>query len=457
MNDRTGTTGTTGTTRPPVLPPPAWALPEPVRQRLPGGVELVGYDVPGQYVLSLRLVLPVPLGLEPRALEGIATIMARSMDEGTQRHEAEQLAELLERKGVAFGVNVGEAGITVEVEVAKRRLGEAVALLAEIVREPVFPDQEVDRQVRTRLAEIDREHAAPGQRAALQFLPTYFAAPERASRPTGGAAGTVAAITAGDVRTFHREVLGPVGATLVVAGDLAGLDVAAPAAAALADWPDQPRPPLAAGSASTDRAADADRVVFVDRPGSVQTEFYIGCPGPDRRHPSWAAYPLLSFVVGGSPTSRVDAVLREEKGYTYGIRSGFRPRPRGGLFLTTGSVRADATVESLALLLGILDRDGFTEEEVRGGADFIAMTAPARFATADALADEAATLALDGMSTEFTSANLARVGTLTPQEVTTCYREFVDGRWTVVLVGDASRYADGVRALGRGEVSVVPA
>jgi zinc protease len=208
------------------------------------------------------------------------------------------------------------------------------------------------------------------------------------------------------------------------------------------------------------RAADAARVVFVDRPGSVQSELLVGWTGPDRRaRGGWAAYPVLGFMVGGSPNARIDAVLREEKGYTYGIRSVFRPRRVGGLFLTSGSVRADATVESVRLLLELLasGRDGFSAEEVQAGVDFISKTAPGRFATADAVADEAVTMALDGLTTDFTTETLEAMRDLDGERLTAAYRDWVQGEWTVVIVGDASTYADGVRELGIGDVTVVPA
>jgi predicted Zn-dependent peptidase len=201
-------------------------------------------------------------------------------------------------------------------------------------------------------------------------------------------------------------------------------------------------------------------VVLVDRPGSVQSELVVGWTGPDRRaEGGWAAYPVLSFVVGGSPNARVDAVLREEKGYTYGIRSGFRPRRVGGLFLTSGSVRADSTVESVTLLVGILNdaRDGFDDAEVRAGIDFMSKTAPGRFAVADAVADEAANLALEGLTTHFTTQTLLAMQELDADALARAYGRWVTGEWTIVVVGDAATYADGLRAAGVGDVSVVPA
>jgi predicted Zn-dependent peptidase len=297
------------------------------------------------------------------------------------------------------------------------------------------------------------------QRAAQEFIATFFDAADRASRPTAGTTASISARSRQHIVDFHAERVGPTGMTAVVAGDLAGLDVVRLAEETLGTWLNPGHLPAPTATAPQ-RATDAARVVLVDRPGSVQSELLVGWAGPDRHTKTgWAAYPVLGFMVGGSPNARIDAVLREEKGYTYGIRSGFRPRRVGGLFLTSGSVRADATVESVRLLPDLLEsgREGFSADEVRAGVDFISKTAPGRFATADAVADEAVHMALDGLTTDFTTQTLEAMRRLDADQLTAAYREWVQGEWTIVVVGDASTYAEGVHGLGVGDVSVVPA
>jgi predicted Zn-dependent peptidase len=445
--------------RPAVQPPVHWEFAVPDEHVLDNGIRVLAYDIPGQYVVSVRTAVPFPLSAEPREVEGVATIMARMLDEGTQEHSAEEFAELLERHGIALGAAVNEAGLSVDLDVPKRRLPDALGLLRKALAEPAFPQKELERHVRTRLAEIEQERALGPQRAAREFIVIAFDPGDRASRPTAGTAETVRAVTREALTAFHAARLGPVGTTVVVAGDLADLDVPTLVGELLGSWanPGQvtPEEPVAPAF-----AADRVRVVVVDRPGAVQSDLMVGCPGPDRRvEGGWAAYPVLGFVVGGSPNARVDAVLREEKGYTYGIRSMFRPRRVGGLFLTSGSVRADATVESVRLLLEILGGvgDGLGEDEVRAGVDFISKTAPGRFATADAVADEAASLALEGLTTEFTTRTLDAMRALGADDLVSAWRTWVTGEWTVVVVGDASRCADGLRELGVGRVDVVPA
>lgn len=452
--------------RPVVAAPQVWAFPPASTTVLPNGLTVVTYDVPGQYVLSVRIGMPVPIRDEPRDKEGVATITARTLDEGTEKYTSEQFARMLERKGVSFGAGMSEAGMSLDLDVVKGNLEPALDLLRQILCEPAFPEAEVARHVRTRLAEIDQERAMPANRAALEFVRAYFAPGDRASRPTGGSRETVGAITRADVVAFHAAQVVAHGSTLVLAGDLSGLDAPAMVEQALGSWPAGVDERASHLSTPAEVAPDRCRVVIVDRPGSVQSEILVGCPGPDRSvEGGWAPHPVIGFVLGGSPNARIDAVLREEKGYTYGIRSSFRPRRSGGLFMTSGSVRAETTVESLRLLVDILESGskGFSEKEIRSGVDFIGKTAPGRYATADAIADEAEMMALDGRTTEFTTANLRDLATVDVARVEQAWARFAEGAglvepgggWTIVVVGDAAAFHDDVVALNLGPVAVV--
>lgn len=358
---------------------------------------------------------------------------------------------------MVLGAGVSDAGLLVDVDVPARHLAAAAAIVTEVLSSPVFPEEEVRRVLRNRLAEIEQERASSAHRAARELARTMWAAGDRASRPSAGTPSSIAAMTRADLVAFHQRSLGPSGATLVLAGDLAGVDVDHILGATVGGWSAPGHRPGARPSPPVP-ADDAARVVVVDRPGSVQTEISLGVPGPDRStRDGWAPHPVLSFVLGGSPSARVDAVLREQKGYTYGIRSAFRPRVAGGSFVTSGSVRADSTGDAVRLLVGILDgaREGFTEAELRSGVDFIAMTAPGRYATADAVADESAALAMEGLPRDFTTTNLAAVRSLTLADLDTAYRRVVTGEWSIVLVGDAATVVPAVsEALGETVTTV---
>jgi zinc protease len=450
---------TTAVPRPEVAPPESWAFPMPQESVTDNGIRLLSYAVPGQYVVSLRLVVPLSLTDEPADREGVAAMTARLLDEGTAEHTSEEFAELMERTGMVLGAAVTDGALSVDVDVPQRFLPQALDLLRQALAEPAFPEDEVRRILRSRMAEIEQERASAPHRAARELTANLWAPTERASRPAAGTPATISAMGRDDVVEFHRTHIGPRGATLVVAGDLDGVDVADVVATGLGGWtnPDHvpatpARPPVPAGGGA--------RVVLVDRPGSVQSELSVAVPGPDRSVATgWAPYPVLSFMVGGSPSARVDAVLREDKGYTYGIRAAFRPRARGGSFVTAGSVRADATVDALRLLVEILDkaREGFSDSEIRSGVDYVVQTAPGRYATADAVADEASALAIEGLPLDFQTTTLAAMRELDDAALTTAYTNVVTGEWVVVVVGDAASLREGIEGLGLGPVTVVPA
>lgn len=442
--------------RPQVAEPTGWSFPEPERFELANGLAVRAFDMPGQHVLSIQLGIPAPLAGEPEDLEGVALLMTRCLDLGTTERTADEMAEVLARKGIALHAGVGERGIIVEVDTINRELSTALDLMVECLTKATFPDDEVRREVRHRLADIGQDHADPGSLAALRMIATYFDATDRASRPGGGSRETVARITAQDVRDYYARTVHPNGAVLAVAGDLDDIQLRSSLEEAFAAWPHTPGHRSATSDPGT-RAADAGRIVFVDRPGAVQTEVHIGGPGPDRSDPlGWGPYQVLSFAMGGSPQARIDRVLREERGYTYGIRAGFRPRSRGGLFTAMGSVRGEVTVEAIEALLDILDLHGadLTDEEIRHAARYQARTATGRFATCDAVAGEAVSLTLDGLDVDFVTRTVDQVRTLEPEVARQAWDRHRGPAWTVVLVGDA-RHAAGVQALGRGPVEVI--
>jgi zinc protease len=452
--------------RPTVAPAPRWSFPEVTDRSLPSGLRVRTVHLPGQHVVSVRVAVPFSLTAEPRDREGVALVMARCLDEGTGTSSAEQMAQRIEGAGIALGAGVGERGLVLEVEVPASRLADALDLVAECLVDPVFPEAEVARLVRSRVADIAHERADAGSRAALEFIGAYFDAGARASRSAGGARETVAKVTARDVRDFHAAVVHPDRAVVVVAGDVSGMPDAPDelVARALTRWALAGAAPEPAPEADVltpvGRAGVPGRVVLVDRPGAAQSELFLGRPGPDRRTPhGWGAYQVLAFLLGGSPQARIDAVMREQRGYTYGIRAGFRPRRRGGICVVSGAVRADATVEALTALGEVLALTGadLTDAEVRHAADFVGKTAPGRFATADAVADEVVRLALDDLDVDTVTRTLEQVRTLTRPQVAAAWDEVREGPgWTTVVVADACRHAEGLASTGFGEVTVVP-
>jgi len=140
------------TARPQVTPPQPWAFPVPTEHVLGNGVRVLLHDLPGQYVLSLRVVVPLAVSAEPAGQEGIASMTARLLDEGTASLGSDEFAELMERHGMVLGAGVSDGGLLVDVDVSQRHLATAAGLLTQALAAPAFPEDEVRRILRNRLA-----------------------------------------------------------------------------------------------------------------------------------------------------------------------------------------------------------------------------------------------------------------------------------------------------------------
>ncbi|MEW1719197.1 pitrilysin family protein [Streptomyces sp. NPDC093109] len=444
-----------------------WAFPAPERATLGNGLTVLRCDRPGQQVVAVEINLDAPLDAEPEGLDGVATIMARALSEGTDKHSAEEFAAELERCGATLDAYADHPGLRVSLEVPVSRLPKALGLLAEALRAPAFGDSEIERLVGNRLDEIPHETANPGRRAAKQLSKELFPATLRMSRPRQGTEKTVERIDAAGVRAFYEAHVRPATATAVIVGDLTGVDLDEILADTLGAWTGNTAAPRPVPPVTAD---DTGRVVIVDRPGAVQTQLLIGRIGADRHDRVWAAQVLGTYCLGGTLTSRLDRVLREEKGYTYGVRAygqvlrSSAPDAPGGptgaaMLAISGSVDTASTGPALADLwtvLRTLAAEGLTDAERDVAVQNLVGVAPLKYETAASVAGTLADQVEQFLPDDFQArlyARLAETGTV--EATAAVVNAFPVDRLVTVLVGDAAQIKEPVEALGIGEVTVV--
>ncbi|NEB80269.1 insulinase family protein [Streptomyces sp. SID14478] len=439
-----------------------WAFPAPQRGTLANGLTVLRCDRPGQQVVAVEVNLEAPLDAEPAGLDGVATIMARAFNEGTDKHSAEEFAAELERCGATLDAHADHPGVRVSLEVPVSRLPKALALLGDALRAPAFADGEIERLVRNRLDEIPHESANPARRAAKELSRQLFPAGARMSRPRQGTEETVAAIDAAAVRAFYEKHVRPATGTVVVVGDLSSTDLDALLEDTLGAWTGNTAEPHPVSPITAD---DTGRVVIVDRPGAVQTQLLIGRTGPDKHDRVWAAQILGTYCLGGTLTSRLDRVLREEKGYTYGVRSFaqvLRSAPDGtgaAMLAISGSVDTPNTgpaLDDLWKVLRTLAEEGLTDAERDTAVQNLVGVAPLKFETAAAVASTLADQVEQQLPDDFQAQlyrRLAETGTV--EATAAVVSAFPADRLVTILVGDAAQIEEPVRALGIGEVTVV--
>jgi len=444
--------------RPEVAPARAWSFPKAQRFSLANGLSVVAYDLPGKKVAAIRVLLDLPIHAEPSGLEGIAQIAVGALDEGTERYDAQGFANARNRLGSSYSAGADGTGATVSLDVPVSRLAPAFELLAEAVLRPTFPASEVDRMVKQRLDAISSERAQPDGRAGIELGAAWFAAGSRRSVPTGGTTESVTRIDRDAVQAFYTGQVDPATTTVVVAGDLSDADLEALVTACFGDWATLGR---TRSLPSVDDVVAGPGVVVVDRPGSVQTYLALVLPGVDRTHADMPGLQVASRILGQGMESRIMAVLREEKGYTYGISAMTMPERLDGRVLIAGSVQTEVTgpaVEDLVVILREFAASGLREGELVPAVEAMTLRAPLSYERPQAVAQAACMIVSNGLADDYVDTSRAAIRAT---DEAAAHEAFVRSaplaQALLVAVGDGAQITEALTAAGLGDVTVIPA
>ncbi len=393
-------------------------------------------------------------GVEP-GQEGLAALAAESLLGGTRKRGGADLAEALERQGTNLGVSTGWDATSVSFTCTAERLGDTLALLAEVVREPGFPADEVERVRRQRLASLAQRLADPSDLADDEADRVLYPEGHPWRRHLTGTEVSLAGLSIEQVRERARIHFRPGGGGLVLAGDLGFDEALATVERHFGDW--RGTPPTS-GRLPEVRPGRSRPVVIRDRPGAVQSELRIVHPGPARDTPDYHALVVANAVLGGSFTSRLNLNLRERHGFTYGVRSGWTFRRRAGEFSVSTAVGTEVTIDALREAMAEIDgflADGPTEDEIGRARDYLAGVFPLRMETASQLASRVAELVALGLPADTHHVYRDRIRSVTRDQAHAAVRAHLDPRRApIVLAGDAAALRDGLEALELGAVEV---
>ncbi|MGW8266300.1 MAG: M16 family metallopeptidase, partial [Longimicrobiales bacterium] len=389
-------------------------------------------------------------------LAGLAVLTGSALEGGTNKRSGPELAEAFEDIGSGLSVHTGWDATTLSMTCLADRKEEALDLLAEALLEPSFPEEEVDRFKRQRLAAIRQRRMDPGSLADDSVAHFIYADPVPYHRPLAGTRESVEGVGTAEIRAHWEEYYRPGGSGVVVVGDVDVDEVAELARAVLGSWQGVPQ---GRGSFSAEPRSREGRIVVVDRPGAVQSEIRIGQVGAPRCSPHYFPLQVLNTVLGGAFTSRLMLNLREKQGFTYGIRSRFGFRSEAGPFIISTAVATEVTApavkEAMAELKGLV-QVGPTEEEVTQSRDFIAGVFPLRLETTGQVAARIAEILIYGLPPHFFSTYRDEIRAVTaPRAREAGQAVLVPDEMVVVVVGDAEKIQSPLADLGLGPVEVV--
>lgn len=430
---------------------PDLALPPLQRATLSNGIKLVlaeRHDVP---MVQLRLVTPAGFATDFGGKAGTARLAMDVLDEGTQKRSSLELSAELERLGASLssGASLDNAGVNMSVLSSK--LTEGLGLLAEVVSQPAFSPEEVERRRAQLQAAIAQEKAQPMSMAQRLLGPALFgdAHPYGAPLTGSGTTETVQSITRDDLVAFHRTHLRPESATLIVVGNTTLAEVVKAAETALGGWKvEEPARPAVQASVQPSPA----RVLLIDKPGAAQSLIVAGNVYGTRDEVDPIAVDVMNQAIGGSFMSRINMNLREDKHWSYGARSFLFETQRQQAFAVFAQVQSDKTAESIVEiqkeLAAYLGEKPMTAEELERVKLNNTRKLPGQNETAPRLLSSVDEIVRFNLPDDYYNGFVSRVNGLSAEQAHDAAAKVIQpSQFVWIVVGDLSKIEDKVRAL----------
>jgi zinc protease len=423
---------------PPPGKPPELHVPKWTKTTLANGADVIvseKHDLP-LVSFSITFLGGANQFVQPERA-GLANVTTAMLNEGTKTRDGEALSNALQLLGTSVDAGVsGESG-SISFLSTTSKFPDTLGLLVDMMLNSTFPADALDRIRGQRLVALTQQRAQPTAIADRVFPRTVYGPAHPYGRLTTEA--SLKAITRDDVVKFHHEYFQPGHALITVVGDVTTAGVTPVIEKALAAWPKGGSRPTFSYPAPPERPKTT--IYLVDRPGSAQSIVAIGQPGPSRNTPDYYAIQVMNTMLGGMFQSRLNANIREEKGYSYGVNSGFAFGKGPGAFRTGGDIVGNKTdaalVEFMKELRGILGERPVSDEELETAKDSLIQGLPATFASVNAISGAITLLWTQGLPDDYYQQYGKMIGAVTKDDVVRVAKKYIDlDHLAIVIVGD---------------------
>ncbi|MDQ3555466.1 MAG: insulinase family protein, partial [Gemmatimonadota bacterium] len=340
-----GTAAVDRTAVPEPGPEPTFDLPDVQRRTLTNGLDVWIVRQAELPLVTLRLVVNAGSVADPANQPGLASLTAAMLDEGTRTRSALEIADQIEFLGASLGTGAGYDASYVTLSTLARNLPAALEVFADVVTSPAFPETELERLRSERLTSILQGLDQPTVLASQQFTERIYGPAHPYGRPVEGTTVSVRGFQVPQMRRVHQTYYRPNNSSLIVVGDVSPEQLVPLLERTLGPWQRAEVPDIRYPEAPAPQAAT--RVYLIDKPGAAQSEIRIGHVGVARDNPDYFPLLVMNTILGGQFSSRINLNLREDKGYTYGARSGFSMRRQAGPFIASAGVQTPSTKESV--------------------------------------------------------------------------------------------------------------
>ncbi|HEX4895151.1 MAG TPA: pitrilysin family protein [Solimonas sp.] len=441
--------------------PPGLKLPALERATLSNGLKLVVAERHEAPVVQFNLIADAGYAADAGVAAGTARLTLDMLDEGAGTYDALALSARAETLGASIGAGSTLDTSFVSLNALKPQLDASLALYADVLLRPNFPERELERLKKLQLAAIRQEKAQPFGIAQRLYTRLIYGESHAYANPRSGT-GTetsVASIGRDDLRRFYGRWLRPDNATLLVVGDTRMSEIKPLLEKHLGSWraAAEPRPVKALAQVAL---PEKPRLVLVNKTDAEQSLVLAAHLAPPKSDPDDLAMQVANTALGGNFVSRLNMNLREDKHWSYGAGSAISGAKAQRPFIAYASVQSDKTLDSMAEmrreLEGLVGQRPLDAEEVAFARNSLVRSLPGDNETVAEVAGSFVTVLTYGLPEDYWNRYVATVSSLDATAVNAAARRLVQPQaLTWVIVGDLARIEAPIRKLGWGEVTVL--
>ena len=429
-------------------------FPDVQRTTLSNGVEIVYARSTTVPVTRVAMEFDAGYAADESDSLGVHSMMLNLMEEGTTTRDSNALAEARERLGASVNLGASMDRTVASLTAVTTNLDPSLVLLSDVVRNPAFAPAEVERLRAQRLAGLANEKTQPAALAARALPPLIYGEASPYGRPFSGTGTpeTISALTRADLIAEHAAWVRPDNARIFVVSDLPLSEITPRLERAFGDW----RAPAAARGTKAFSAAIPDtsaRIVLIDRPQSPQSLIYGGTVLPLSGSDDLLTLNAANSVLGTDFLSRINADLRETKGWSYGVRGTVNGLEHRLPYIVSAPVQANRTGESIAALIAQYERflteDGVTPAELERTVNGDTRGLAGSYETSGQILNGLRSNALYNRPDDYQETLASRTRALTAARMDAAARAAIDpSRFVWVVVGDASVVQPQLESLG---------
>lgn len=428
-------------------PNPKFSLPPIEKAKLANGLEVWLVRQTELPIVSMNLVIKSGRTAEGNQL-GLADYTADLLNKGTKTRNAVEIANQAQTIGTNVGASSGWDSSNVSMTTLTKHLDKALELYSDVVVNPTFPDAELNPIKQRAIVGLTQRKTNANAVADVAFNSVLYGKDHSYGQASSEA--SIKAVTRDGLVKFYETYYRPNNATLIVVGDATMAGLKGKLETAFANWKSASVPETNLPEAKN---IGQPGIYLVDRTNSAQSVVTIGHVGVSRDNPDFIPLTVMNSILGGQFTSRVNLNLREEKGYTYGARSGFSFRKGAGPFSASADVQTAVTKESVIEFMkelnGIRGAIPVTEKELDYSKQSIIRRFPQGFETGGQISNQLANLLVYALPDTYFNEYIAQVNAVTVADINRVANKYLNpSQMAIVIVGDRKVIEPGLKELG---------